>query len=243
MLVCITPEQHDDCHGHLDEMFKFRRRVMMKDRGWNFPDLGRSPYWLNQNMYGGPEYELDPFDHEHTVYFLAYRRAMNGDHTLVGSGRLNPTETPHMMADVFAERCEIMGVQRGPQIATISRCVIDNANLDAIGQLFTTLILSHAFTAYSVKNGFTQVSWFEEEFMYAKSVRFWRTQALGILKKYPDNKHYIASLIDTSRFAENRLYRALQGLTANMEQNVPNPRRLSRDQYRGEDGKQSNPRN
>src|SRR6185369_2500150 len=105
-LAMIDVVTKDNAHLYgeaLEEMFRLRHDVYVKERNWT--DLAR-PDGL----------ERDQFDNENATYLIAF-----DDGRVSGSVRLLPTVTPHLLGDLFPQLCEAQPVPRSEDIMEITR--------------------------------------------------------------------------------------------------------------------------
>ncbi|MCE9521964.1 MAG: hypothetical protein K8S25_05965 [Alphaproteobacteria bacterium] len=70
-------------------MFRQRHDIFIKEKGWNL------------KSYNGLEF--DQFDTAQTIYLMEFDKS----ESIVASMRMNRTDGPYMLADVFGEVCEI----------------------------------------------------------------------------------------------------------------------------------------
>jgi N-acyl-L-homoserine lactone synthetase len=106
MIDLIVPEERHSYATSLLQMYHDRKRVFIDELGWRLKSPGS---WL----------EVDDYDNDRAVYLMA-RDAESGDH--LGSVRLLPTTSTHMMDGIFPDLC-IDGVIRSKATWEISRLV------------------------------------------------------------------------------------------------------------------------
>lgn len=87
-----------------DQMFRLRAQVFSERLGW---DVRVVDGW-----------ETDRFDNDETIYLLSVSEDMT---TLLGSARLLPTSSPHMMSHVFGPHFEPDAVFTSPLIWEVTR--------------------------------------------------------------------------------------------------------------------------
>jgi acyl-homoserine lactone synthase len=106
MVLIINAENRRLFEPELLAMHRQRKALFVDERGWNVPVAG--------------DLEIDRYDHDATTYLLV-KRSPEGD--VLGSVRLLPTVTSHLMSDLFGHACRTE-VPRGPRIWEASRLCI-----------------------------------------------------------------------------------------------------------------------
>lgn len=85
MIRVIDQSNRDAFADTLEEQFRFRHAIFVKERGWtDFEQEGR--------------YEVDQYDNEKTIYFVA----LDDDERVTGCFRLYPSTSPYMLSEHFA---------------------------------------------------------------------------------------------------------------------------------------------
>lgn len=187
-------------------MYQLRYKVTVKDWGWNIPTARKG-------------LDKDQFDTDSTVYILVYDESDR----MVACSRLNPTTQPHLMSDVFPERCEFSGVPCAADIMELSRFVVDKDHLTHNQQVQLYLQMCLAVTKYAVANHITRLTWLSEKSKYTKSVVVWRTRPLGLPHHYPDDDaEYIAAVMDTNEASIGRLRRFVKTDWSEILGHIPN---------------------
>ena len=102
MVHVVVGATNPNCRELLAAMFRQRYDVFIKEKGWNL------------KSYNGLEF--DNYDTESTIYLLEF----DGYGALVASMRMNPTDGPYMLADIFSEVCE-GEIPRGPDVWELTR--------------------------------------------------------------------------------------------------------------------------
>lgn len=98
-----TGHLHSD---HIEQMFRLRHEVFVKNRGWSLPSCnGR---------------EIDQYDNEKAIYFLD----IGDDDRIYGAVRMTPTETSSLLADYFPHLVENGQSPRGPDIYECTRYIV-----------------------------------------------------------------------------------------------------------------------
>lgn len=87
----------------LDSYFRIRHEVFAKERGWKAVERtdGR---------------DIDAYDREDTIYLIA----IDGDR-VVGGQRLVPSQSRHMLNEIFQDLAAVKGIPIGPSIWEASR--------------------------------------------------------------------------------------------------------------------------
>lgn len=83
-------------------MFRQRYEIFVKEKGWKL------------KTYNGLEF--DNYDTSQSVYLIG----LDDDGDIVASMRMNTTDRPHMLADVFSDMCE-HGIPRGADTWELTR--------------------------------------------------------------------------------------------------------------------------
>lgn len=191
MIDIITPQNRPYFKAELDQMHKMRYRVAVEEWGWNIPNI-------DQN------YDKDQFDTDDTVYFLGY----NEDGDVRACGRLNPTDKPHLLSEVFPNQCEFRGVPQSKDIHEFSRFVIDGKGMTSLQKLQLSLLISLAITEHCVTQNILHITFLAYKATYTKGLVLWKTRPLGLPKYYEeDDSTYIAGIGEVSAEAVKRIAR------------------------------------
>jgi acyl-homoserine lactone synthase len=106
MVLIINAENRRLFGPELLAMHRQRKILFVDECGWDVP--------VTEDL------EIDRYDHAATTYLLV-KRSPDGD--VLGSVRLLPTVTSHLMSDLFGHVCRVE-VPRGPRIWEASRLCI-----------------------------------------------------------------------------------------------------------------------
>ena len=88
MVQVIVGATNPDCRVLLADMFRHRYQIFVKEKGWDL------------KTYNGLEF--DKYDNSDTLYLVEYE-----SRSVIGASmRLNATDKPFMLKDVFPEMCE-----------------------------------------------------------------------------------------------------------------------------------------
>ncbi len=102
MVHVVVGATNPNCRGLLAAMFRQRYDVFIKEKGWKL------------KSYNGLEF--DQYDTPDTIYLMDFDR--NDD--IVASMRMNRTDGPYMLADIFGEVCE-GPIPRGVDVWELTR--------------------------------------------------------------------------------------------------------------------------
>jgi len=192
MIEVVTRVNRELYTDTLDAMHQQRYRELILGQGWNLPGVENGR-------------ERDQFDAEDTVYLLAIDSTSR---MLVGSARLNPTNKPHLMSEVFADQCELTGIPRADDIWELSRIVYDRAHIDKATLKRSRSLMRVGITEFCIQAGITGITWLTRKEMYASAISTWPTTPLGGDRYYPDDDaHYVAALSqmnDAARLASRK---------------------------------------
>jgi len=103
MIQLVTASDRPFFERELAEMFRERKKVFVDRLGWEIPVVGG-------------EFEIDQFDTDEAVYLIS----TDAHGRQLGSCRLLPTTSPHLLGDVFPHLCE-HGAPRGEDVWEITR--------------------------------------------------------------------------------------------------------------------------
>ena len=88
MVQVVVGATNPNCRAQLAAMFRQRHDVFIKEKGWNL------------KSYNGLEF--DQYDTSDTIYLMEFDQRG----TIVASMRMNRTDGPYMLADIFGEVCD-----------------------------------------------------------------------------------------------------------------------------------------
>ncbi len=132
----VTGENKANYIDILDQYFRLRHEVFVKERGWR--DLER------------PDgRDVDAYDNDRATYLIALD---NG--RVIGGLRLYPTLLPHMISESFAHLVKDRGVLSGPTILECTRYFIIKER--RMGRADCRLLA--AFQEFCLEEGVTQVT-------------------------------------------------------------------------------------
>src|SRR5262245_53010123 len=102
MVQVVVGATNPNCRELLMAMFRQRHDVFVKEKGWKL------------KTYNG--LEVDQYDTAETIYLMDF------DHegTIVASMRMNKTDGPYMLADIFRDACE-GPIPRGADVWELTR--------------------------------------------------------------------------------------------------------------------------
>lgn len=179
MVEIVTRQNAHLYEDLLHDMHEMRYRVAVEQWGWRIPGIE-------------PGYDKDDFDTEDTIYFvypdISDRRAL-------ACGRLNPTAKPHMLSEVFAERCVSETLPRGEAIFEFSRYIVDHKNITKEEQTVVRSRIAPAINKFCLEAGITHLTFLGYMSSYARTVKYWETRPLGPPCDFiEDNATYIAAI-------------------------------------------------
>lgn len=182
MFRIVTPANRADHQGLLDEMYEMRYRVVVDQWGWDIPGIRAG-------------YDRDQFDTADTVYVIVQNEA--GE--VAGTSRLNPTTAPHMLSELFADRCDLQPWPVGPDVWECSRFVVDRKlSDDPVENFRIRCRTGMGLIAWSLDHGITRLSWLTHQKFYNLVQTVWKTEPLGLPKRDGEDWAWIpaVSLID-----------------------------------------------
>jgi N-acyl-L-homoserine lactone synthetase len=113
MVHVVVGATNPNCREILAKMFRQRHDVFIKEKGWKL------------KSYNGLEF--DRYDTAETIYLVQFDR----DDNVVASMRMNPTDRPFMLADIFSNVCE-SPIPRGRDVWELTRGAL-SANMRKSG--------------------------------------------------------------------------------------------------------------
>jgi acyl homoserine lactone synthase len=120
-------------------MFRDRKTLFVDLLGWDVPVID-------------DQFEIDRYDTGAALYLIALDE--EGRH--IGSMRLLPTVSPHLLSNVFAELCE-SDIPRGPTVLEITRLCLPQ-RLGCAGRLTVRNRLVTAMVDYALAGGITALT-------------------------------------------------------------------------------------
>jgi len=167
MFHIIGPAQHESCSAILDDMYRKRYDVVVKQWGWDIPGIRDG-------------YDKDQFDTDETVYIVV----TDGDKGVVASTRLNPTTSPHMLSELFSDYCNLQQFPVADNIWECSRYVINRSFYnDPLLEFRIRARLGIGITQHCVEENITHLSWLTHQRFYNVAQRVWETEPLGLPRR------------------------------------------------------------
>jgi acyl-homoserine lactone synthase len=153
MLHVVTNENSDLYANELEQSYRLRHQVFVKERKWT--DLARPD-----------EREIDQFDDASAIYLLALEGA--NDRKVVGGCRLVPTTGPYLLPDVFPALAQ-QPVPRGPNVFEWGRLYVTPARREGSGARRhtlsrTTCIIIAGMVEYCLDEGIDELAVVSEMF-------------------------------------------------------------------------------
>lgn len=177
MIHVVTQKNRELYEDALQDMYRMRYRAAVEEMGWRIEvdENGR---------------DIDEFDYPDTVYMLHF----NDDGSVGACGRLNPTNRPHLMSEVFPNMCED-GVPIGDNIYEYSRYLIERKGKTQQEFMKSWMLITQAVNEYCIQENIKSVSWLARKRLYGLSTYLWKTRPLGLPKYYEDDQRdYIAAI-------------------------------------------------
>ncbi|GJL92152.1 acyl-homoserine-lactone synthase [Hyphococcus sp.] len=213
MVEVIT---RDNAHLYgdlLQDMYAMRYRVAVEQLGWAIPGIE-------------PGADKDNFDKADTIYFIC--PDISGTRALA-CARLNPTTEPHLMSEVFAERCVSEPLPRGASIYELSRYIVDHRSMSKEEQGVIRARIAPAVNMFCLKSGITHVTFLGYMSSYARTIKYWETRPLGPPVYFEeDDATYIAAISTMTQAG-------LQNLRSAFELGPEEPHLSSRLSWNGPD--------
>jgi N-acyl-L-homoserine lactone synthetase len=177
MVDVVTSHNRHIYQDLLDDMFRMRYRIVIEKWGWTHAMVQAG-------------YDKDQFDTDDTVYLIETDERRE---KVVGCVRMNPTDRPHMMSELFVDYCDLQPLPRAADVWECSRYVIDRNGLKSRDEdLPVRRRLSIAVTEYCLATGINHLSWYTSQAMYNLITRIWDTRPLGLPNYFEaDDEVYI----------------------------------------------------
>jgi acyl-homoserine lactone synthase len=120
----------------LEGMYRLRHRIFVEKMGW---EAIRKPDGI----------EKDQFDTPDAIYLIL----QDDSGAVIGSHRLLPTLKPHLFSELFANTCNVKGVQRAKNIYELNRTCVDEISLDKNQQNFARAMIMTGLAEFTAKAG------------------------------------------------------------------------------------------
>lgn len=178
MFRIIRPDNRHEYQDLVDEMHKMRYRVVVKEWGWDIPGIE-------------PGYDKDQFDTDETVYVIV--QTDGGD--VVATSRMNPTNRPHMLSELFSDYCDLQPYPVGDNVWECSRFVTDRSMMvDPVEDFRIRCRLGLGLTVFCLDNGISRLSWLTHQKFYNLVQRVWKTEPLGLPRREGDDWAWIPAV-------------------------------------------------
>ena len=166
----------------LQAAFCMRAKVMHTQMGWIFD---------GQNT----EYDQDQFDTDQTLHFIS--ATDSGE--VIAYGRLNPTMTPHMFSELFADHCDLSGVVCRPRVFEHSRYLVDKNILDKEQWRRHRGAVEVGIAMLSAEAGLEGITWLSSMAAYSHVAKISPgTRPLGLpIRSELDDCDYIAAFSES----------------------------------------------
>jgi acyl-homoserine lactone synthase len=153
MLHVVTSENRELYADEVEQSFRLRYQVFVKDRKW-------------RNLARPDERDVDQFDDDNATYLLA----IEGDErTVVGGSRLVPTTGPYLLPDVFPRLAQ-QPIPRGPRVFEWGRLYVAPARREGHGMRRTALsrtscLIMAGVVEYCLDEGIDQLAVVSEMYL------------------------------------------------------------------------------
>jgi acyl-homoserine lactone synthase len=136
-------------------------------------------------------YDKDQFDTDATVYVLV----LSESGEVRACSRLNPTDRPHMLSELFADYCDLQPYPVGPDVWECSRFVTDRSRMaDPVDDFRTRCRLGLGLTVWCLDHGVSRLSWLTHQKFYNLVQRVWSTEPLGLPRREGDDWAWIPAV-------------------------------------------------
>lgn len=144
MIIAVPPPSRHLVKRRLKQMHRLRHDVCAEQWGWRFE--GQIP-----------DYDIDAFDTDATVYLLYIDDARDD---VIACCRFNPTTSPYMVSELWSEQCDLQEPPRDPAIWEASRFVISR-HLSSKAEYMEILWRMCVGTCeYCVTHGIKAITWY-----------------------------------------------------------------------------------
>jgi N-acyl-L-homoserine lactone synthetase/ectoine hydroxylase-related dioxygenase (phytanoyl-CoA dioxygenase family) len=175
MIEVVSRENRQRYEPQLEQMYRLRHRMFVDRLKWEAlrkPD-GR---------------EIDEFDNADAIYLL-----VTHDGIVVGCHRIIPTVKPHLISEVFADFCDVRGVQRGPGIVECGRTCVDEDHLVRADLRVARRVLMTGVMEFCVRAGATHFTGLNPIAVMSHYLRLnWDIRPLGVPRTMEDGVTYVA---------------------------------------------------
>lgn len=203
-MIRAFSNRHSAEHFHiLDQMFRQRHEVYVRERGWNLPLCNAT-------------HERDQFDNDDAIYLLA----LDDTETVLGGSRIVPTTKPHLLKDVFPELAS-NGVPVGDDIYELTRFFVSPECRSPRLTYWLTGVLACGLFEYCLENDIRQLSSVIDLYLLNHMLSLgWSARPLGLPRNYAQGEA-LAVLVDVTEDGLQicRQVRAVQGRVLETPQN------------------------
>lgn len=191
MYTIITPDMREQHADLLDQMFRARHDLFVKEMKWNIPNV-KAPY------------EKDEFDTDDTVYIVVVDPDLN---IVTCSSRLNPTTKPHLLTDVFPHYCQLQDIPVGEHIWEWSRQQVSSKYYpNPVDELRLRTQIPAGINDFCLANGITKLSTLTHSRGYNVLQRIYNCEPLGLPNREPgEDMAWIAAIVDIDEHAINNV--------------------------------------
>jgi acyl-homoserine lactone synthase len=190
MLHIVTSENRDRYTDQLEQSFRLRYQVFVKERKW-------------RNLTRSDERDIDQFDDDSAIYLLA----IEGDEQkVVGGSRLVPTSGPYLLPDVFPNLAT-QPIPRGANVFEWGRLYVAPARREGHGMRRTALsrtscLIMAGVVEYCLEENIDQLAVVSEMYLLPRFMQLGlRPKPLGL----PETIEGVATLAYTLNPSEEAL--------------------------------------
>jgi acyl-homoserine lactone synthase len=141
MLHAVTHENRSLYQAQLEQGYKLRYEIFVKERKWN-------------NLQREDQREIDQFDTEDAIHLLALT---GHDQHVVGGCRLLPTVKPYLLTDIFPQLCQ-RPIPRGPAIFEWGRLYVAPAHREGHAMSVISTQIMAGMVEFCLDHGIEQLA-------------------------------------------------------------------------------------
>lgn len=172
MMLIVEPKDRKKYQSQLEEHFRVRHEIYVKERGWKGLDRSDGR-------------EIDQFDCEETIYFLR----LNSKGRVIGGSRLLPTTVPTLLSEVFPHLVEWEDIPCDPFTYEHTRYFAKGCPEDKVSTSRVSGEVLCAIFEYCLAHGIETVTTVCDTFFLPMILEFeWGTRPLGLPAKYEEGE-------------------------------------------------------
>ena len=179
MIIVVTPQMRHLYQDRLDQMYRLRYEVCVKQWGWKIP-----------NQQAGVD--KDDFDTDDTIYLMYFDERRDD---IIACCRLNPTTKPYMLSELWPQHCDLQPLPNDSKVWESSRFVV-SGNLDSKAEYLEVMWRTCvAITEYCLRVGIEAIAWYTSPIWYQTMNSVMPVQPLGRPHhNTADDETYIAGI-------------------------------------------------